>query len=235
MISNSSIMKITSYMRTISVIKEACAKINLCYASTDDGRIVSAVKEKEYLFHLEREMCIIDPEVRVEHPKERFWYDVLIDDIPINLKITTGGTDNAFNKLAILYTISGSTNYKKNTNYNEWFKALHECTKKQVRDRTTEYHYLVVDKETGNILLKSILDIHSFKSNPCNILQINWRHEFKEMNYSTPDEEFNQKMVELVKTIQKSIIQAISGMTEFAEADISAEFIHNESSSSSDL
>jgi hypothetical protein len=214
-------------MKTVSVIKEASSKINLCYTSDGDGRITSAIKEREYLQQLEHEMKQIDPEVLVEHPKDRYWYDVLINHIPINLKISSGGTDNAFNKLAILYTISGSSNYKKNTNYNEWFKTIRECTKKEVRNRETEYHYLVVDKESGSVLFKSILDIHSYKSNPCNILQINWKSEFKEMEYVCPDEKFEEKITELLKTVQRSIIQAIAGMCEFAEADLDTLLVKN--------
>ena len=81
----------------------------------------------------------------------------------------------------------------------------------------TEYHYLVVNKETGKILLKSIFDIHTFKSNPCNDLQINWKNEFQHTEYITLD--FNAKIQELLKVIQTSVKQLITSMKDFAEAD----------------
>jgi hypothetical protein len=88
----------------------------------------------------------------------------------------------------------------------------------------TEYHYLVVNKNTGKILLKSILDIHTFKTNPCNFLQINWSNEFNNIEFVTPDLNFKEKIQELLKAIQTSVKQAIAGMKEFADANIEAEF-----------
>ena len=109
-------------------------------------------------------------------------------------------------------------------NYNQFFKTIKECPKKSERIHMTEYHYLVVNKKTGTILLKSILDIHSFKTNPCNDLQINWNNEFNHIDFVTPDLDFKQKIKELLKTIQASVKQAIEGMKEFASGNIDAEF-----------
>jgi uncharacterized alkaline shock family protein YloU len=87
----------------------------------------------------------------------------------------------------------------------------------------TEYHYLVVNKNTGKILLKSILDIHTYKTNPCNDLQINWSNEFINIDFMTPDLSFKEKIKELLKAIQNSVKQAIAGMKEFADANINTE------------
>lgn len=217
-----------SYREIIAAIKAECAKISIVYSGQSnfecaDGRITSAIKEKEYLDLLEKGLKDSYPSITVSRPKERHWYDVRIQDIPINLKLTTGGTDNAFNKVAILYTISGVETTKKNMNYNQFFKAARECAKKAARDHATEYHYLVVHKErqgADSVLLKSILDIHSFKSNPCNDLQINWNNEFKHMDHCIADEDFREKTKELLKTVQTSVRQAIASMSEFAEADL---------------
>jgi uncharacterized alkaline shock family protein YloU len=88
----------------------------------------------------------------------------------------------------------------------------------------TEYHYLVVNKNTGKVLLKSILDIHTFKTNPCNDLQINWNNEFNHIDFVTPDTDFKAKIRQLLQAVQTSVKQAIEGMKEFAGADIGAEF-----------
>lgn len=165
------------------------------------------------------------PSINVEkQPVERWWWDFRANGIPINLKLTTGGTDNAFNKVAIIYSISGKEVEKRNMNYNQFFKILKECPKKGERDRMTEYHYLVVNKNDEKVLLKSILDIHTFKSNPCNNLQINWYNEFKHIDFVIPDANFKEKIQQLIKTIQSSIKQAIASMNDFANANIETDF-----------
>ena len=213
-----------SYKEVISLIKSQCEKVNITFSSDGDGRITSAIKEKEYLDILEKNITKEYPSITITRPKERFWYDIRINNIPINLKLTTGGTDNAFNKIAIYYTICGLELTKKNMNYNQWYKLIKECNKKTKRDHATEYHYLVVDKDSGKIILKSILDIHSYKTNPCNILQINWKNEFTNIKYTIENEQFNEKIQELMKAIQKSIKQSVESMKQFIEADIQKDF-----------
>jgi len=216
-----------TYRETIHAIKTVCARITMIYQG-GDGRIASAVHETDYLNRLEEDLQAYAgthalPHFTVFRPRDRYWYDIKINEIPINLKLTTGGTDNAFNKVAILFTICGEESRKKNMNYNEWHSSILGCAKKETRDHATEYHYLVVDKRNGAVLLKPILDIHTYKTNPCNILQINWANEFREMEHVTPDDLFKEKIRELVKTVQTSIRQAIAGMNELAEADLDAE------------
>lgn len=206
-------------------IKEECKRVNIPFSKDGDGRTVSAVKEREYLNLLEKGLATSHPSLKFEHqPVDRWWWDFRVNGIHFNLKLTTGGTDNAFNKVAIIYSISGVELEKKNMNYNQFFKTIKECPKKAVRDRNTEYHYLVVNKNTGDVLLKSIIDIHTFKTNPCNDLQINWNNEFNHIEFVTPDTEFKAKIRELLKAVQTSVKQAIEGMKEFAAGDIDAEF-----------
>ena len=207
-----------SYTEIMTAIKEECKKIHLSYASKGDGRIVSALKETEYLELLQKGFKTNYPSMTFEIPKDRYWYDLRIESIPINLKITTGGTDNAFNKVAILYTLTGKEIETKNMNYNKFYKFYKDNPKKTVRDLLTEYHYLVVEKKTGDILLKSILDIHTYKTNPCNILQINWTNEFKECAYCTED--FVQKGKSLLSTAQTSLRQSMESMKDFLEAEL---------------
>ena len=209
-----------SYSRTYNTIITVCSKIKIHFGVVEDGRIASAVKESEYLDQLEQLLLLGNPDFQVERPRARHWYDVRINGIPINLKLTTGGTDNAFNKVAIAYSMSSEEIQKKNMNYNKWFSYLKSVAIKQDRDRSTEYHYLVLNKNTGDLLFKSIFDIHSYKSNPCNDMQISWSHEFLNAEYRTADEEYKKKVRELLKTVQRSVKQLIESMSEFADADI---------------
>jgi hypothetical protein len=214
-----------TYPELIRAIKEECGKINLTYSKEGDGRLTSAVKEEEYLTLLGKGLKERHPSLTFEkQPVERWWWDFRVNAIPFNLKLTTGGTDNAFNKVAIIYSISGKEVEKRNMNFNQFFTTLKECSKKPVRNQMTEYHYLVVNKNTGKILLKPILDIHQFKSNPCNDLQINWNHEFNHIDFAIADEKFKEKIQELLKTIQASIKQAMASMSEFAMANLDTEF-----------
>lgn len=212
-----------SYTELCSTILDVCQGINIQFSKEGDGRIVSAIKESEYLDLLEKGLLQKDPSFILERPKERYWYDIRINQIPVNLKLTTGGTDNAFNKTAILYTLSGEE-IRQNMNYNEFFKTLQNLKKKLIRDPSTEYHYLVVNKDTGKILFKSILDIHTYKSNPCNDLQINWNNEFKNLQYKINNDQYQEKCKELLGAIQTSVKKAVEGMKEFAEADLTQLF-----------
>lgn len=109
-------------------------------------------------------------------------------------------------------------------NYDAWYAVLKTSPRKEARNKATEYHYLVVEKSTGQVLLKSVLDIHTYKTNPCNILQINWASEFKNRNFAILDSDFHKKERELLKAVQKSIVQSMESMMEFAKGDIDSEF-----------
>lgn len=224
-VSSSKVMQVPhAYAHTVKSIKDACMCMSPFKTSESmqggDGRITSAVKEKDYLDELEVKLKEIDPDTLFERPPDRFWYDVRINKIPINLKLTMGGTDNVFNKKSIIYTLTGDDSATGNMNFNDWYKKLLHGKMKEERDRSTEYHFLVVNKETSEVLLKSILDIHTFKSNPCNDLQINWKNEFKHIDYVTPDELYEQKAKSLVKMVQTSVKQYMQSILDFASADI---------------
>jgi len=209
-----------SYNEVIGIILDTCKDINLIYSEEGDGRITSAVKEEEYLTLLKEGILNRKPSYKVEIPPPRHWYDIRINDIPINLKLTSGGTDNVFNKTAIIFTITGKEPKKHSMNFNSFLNMIREGQKKEMRVQATEYHYLVVHKRTGSVILKPILDIHTFKSNPSNDLQINWNNEFKHSGYRIDDEKFRDKICELLKTIQTSIQKALSGSREFADIDL---------------
>lgn len=221
-------MSCFSYSDVIKALNEACTSVNISYSDTNnsnDGRIISAIKESEYIQKLKLYLNQSYPTLSFEYqPSDRFWYDFKIHSIPFNLKLTTGGSDNAFNKVAILFSISGSEIQKKNMNFNEFYSLLKKYSKKSIRNQFTEYHYLAVNKNSGKFIIKSLFDIHSYKSNPCNILQINWNTEFLHSNSITPDILVCQKINTLLKTIQYSIKQSISSMQEFANANFDQDF-----------
>ena len=106
----------TSYQRTISAVRSACATIRMSFGSSPgDGRVESSVKERPYLEALK---AALGAAHTVEISPERYWHDVLIDGIPFNLKLTEcASADNVFDKMAIHYTLTGAILKKKNMNF----------------------------------------------------------------------------------------------------------------------
>jgi hypothetical protein len=211
------------YPETCAAIRAAAIKTNEGFpavAGEEDGRLDSAVKEKAWLTVFIKNL----PEKYIiEIPKARYWYDIKVNGIPINLKLTTGRADNAFNKKAVEATMAcgGNLCTNQNSDYNDLYSNLKKCVKNG-RNIPTEYHYLVVNKNTREILFKAILDIHTYKTNPSNIMQINWKNEFKEIAYKSSD--FKAKIRELMKVIQSSLKQWYERSKIFIEADIDKDF-----------
>lgn len=214
-----------TYEQSRQAILEQCSRIHMQFSKGGDGRIDSACKESEYLTELQKGLAETHPDMTFVVPKERHWFDVAINGIPINLKLSEGGTDNAFNKVSIIYTLTGVETKQKNMNYNQWFSILQELPKKAIRERWSEYHYLVVNKkDCSQILFKSIMDIHEYKSNPCNDLQINWASEFAHKDEYRPDVEYKKTVRELLGTVQLSVRKAMENMKSFADVDLEKEF-----------
>jgi hypothetical protein len=193
------------------------------FGSGEDGRLNSALMEKKYLDMLEEKLTRADARIVVQRPPARHWYDIMINNIPINLKLTSGGSDNAFNKTAITYTLLGCVNPDMsaiNRGFSEWYeyiKTHHDPTSK--RNPEKEYHYLVINKNTpSRVLFKSIIDINTYRSNPSNILQIKWKHEFNHYGYKVPTAEFHQKKLELMSCIQTSLIKEYNSKRRFIDA-----------------
>jgi hypothetical protein len=204
------------YIKLVDLLKKACNKIKInFYSEVKDGRLVSAIKEKEYLNELGKNLKV-DTNIILEYSKDRNWFDFKANNIPFNLKITSGGTDNAFNKNAIIYTLSGNEKFKSNMNFNDFLKELQQLNKKK-RENHLEYHYLAVDKSTGKFIIKSILDIYEYKSNPCNILQINWKKEFENSDHKINDDDYEKKIKELLLTIQTSVKKDVENKKKFVD------------------
>jgi hypothetical protein len=183
---------------------------NFEYKKQYDGRLNSAILEKPFLDILKLKLKQKHSNINIEIPPPRMWYDIKINNIPINLKITNGGTDNVFNKKAILYTLAKNEEFPNTLNFTEWLNYIikYSSNIEKIRDYFNEYHFLVIHKKTNNILFKSILDIINYKSNPSNILQVNWNAEFKLHTIDTVYTTYsnNIKILEVLKIIQQSLI-----------------------------
>lgn len=192
-----------------------------------DGRIDSAMKEKPFLEEMKRILQEEHPDWDITISPPRASCDIMINSIRINLKLTDCKTaDNSVNKPSIFYSITGDANYPYASNWNEFLDRLSEAKAhnhiKQERDKATEYHYLVKNKRTGEVLLKPIFDIHTYVSNPSNDLQINWKNEFEHLEYHTEDADYPKKVHSLLVCIQTSVREMMERTRRFAEADMAS-------------
>ena len=192
-----------------------------------DGRIDSAMKEKPFLEEMKRMLQEEHPDWDITISPPRASCDIMINSIRINLKLTDCKTaDNSVNKPSIFYSITGDANYPYSSNWNEFLDRLAEAKRhnhiKLERDKATEYHYLVKNKRTGEVLLKPIFDIHTYVSNPSNDLQINWKNEFTHLEYRTEEADYPKKVHSLLVCIQTSVREMMERTRRFAEADMAS-------------
>ena len=205
-----------TYQETIAAIKATAASIQVERIG-EDGRIGSAMSEKPFLEELKRRLPTT---YQVDISPPRAACDVMINGIRINAKLTDCKTaDNAANKPSLFWSITGEQ-YPYSSNWNQFLEKLMAAKAagkiKAERDPMTEYHYLAKNKTTGEVLLKSVFDIHTYVSNPSNDLQINWGNEFAHADYVAPD--YKKKVAELLGAIQHSVREMISRTQSFANA-----------------
>jgi hypothetical protein len=218
------VMTTPEYDHTIKEIIEVATSIGVDKGACD-GRIDSAMKETPFLNEMKRMLLERHSDWSVIISPARAACDIMVNSIRINLKLTDcKSSDNSVNKPSIYYSITGLTNYPYSSTWNDFLDKLTNAKStdqiKRQRYKPTEYHYLVKNKMTGDVLLKSIFDIHTYVSNPSNDLQINWKSEFTHSDYYTEEADYLKKVQSLLACLQKSVKEMIARTTRFAEADL---------------
>lgn len=149
-----------------------------------EARIDSLVQEDAVIKRLQAEL---PARAVLTIPKARHWYDMAFQPHTsgptyyINIKISSGGCDNAFNKKAIAYSLSSLPvdDIPNTMSFNKLYDLVKEHPRVR-RDPSKEYYFLYIDKRDGRVFARSICDIKHWVSNPNNILQINWAKEKRE-------------------------------------------------------
>jgi hypothetical protein len=216
--------EIQDYIFTIKEIETIAKEIDI-KKSDIDGRTDSALCERPFLDNLKKKLLEKYPLWDIVISPDRAANDIIINGIRINLKLTgCKSSDNSVSKPSIFYSITGSHSYPRSSNWNQFHKHLNEAKTnnqiKQHRHKPTEYHYLVKNKLTGDVLLKPIFDIYKYVSNASNDLQISWKCEFQHANYVTEDADYLKKVRELLDCIQTSVKEKIERTQKFADADL---------------
>lgn len=216
------------------IVKEVAKFAASIHATTtcpnpSDGRLESAIQESGFLEMLKSKCLETYPHWKIVLSPPRASCDLMINSIRINLKISKcQSSDNSVSKGAIFYSITGLTDYPTFSDWNLFWcrleKAKDNALIKLRRDRASEYHYLVKNKISGEVLFKSIFDISQYIANPSNSLQIHWGNEFKNIDHYTKDEEYLAKVQSLLLCLQKSVREMISKTQQFATAEIGTLF-----------
>lgn len=197
------IQRVETYMRTVA------KDLPFCKASTD-GRINSIRDETSVIERLREAFHVEKP------TSTRHWYDVLLypevenaRPIPINIKVSCGGTDNALDKKAIVYsfTILEEDQIPGAMSFNGMCQLVKEYRKRE-RDTAKEYYYLYIDKNDGTVVLRSICDIQNMVSNPLNWMQIAWKKE-KSIQETLIDPDLDICYERVRKTLAASLMKLI--------------------------
>lgn len=199
----------------------------LCRENTD-GRI-NSIKDEETVLTCLRE------QFEVKRPKDRHWYDASIHDpesnhwIPINIKVTEGGCDNALNKKAIVY--SYSTLVEEDIPSNMHFNKMVELVQnnlKPARDPCKEYYYMCIDKHDKSVLVRSLCDVQELRSNPQNWLQIHWKKEWAIHVDELPPRTVSESFHRVKNIIRESMYKIVATSYKLFDIDCKNEHVEED-------
>lgn len=148
-------------------------------SSMDDGRLNSAISEKNVILLLQKHL-----QKRLKIPKIRMWYDILVLDfihgwLPVNIKISTMKTsDNSCNMTALVHAFTPEIlNFDKIYKSGSMSKKLLECiSKSKVNLKLKkDYYFLVVCKSDKKAYVNSLKGLEYITPNLNNLpFQIRW-------------------------------------------------------------
>lgn len=138
-------------------------------------------------------------------------FDIGTEKVYFNIKTTNGkSADNIFSKLGTLiaFTDIDEKDLKNSISWNEFTELLINNSKETDRD----YYYLVVDKNNGRVMIRGLKELNTIKSNPSNILQMEW---YKEFDRPKRKNGFEDSFEYVSKIICESLTKDIDGKNNF--------------------
>lgn len=177
------------------IIQEFLSKYEFkCSFQHNDGRINSCIDENNIIDILTEKYG-----TRIQIPKIRMWYDILVKDIcydwiPVNIKTTKMNSRDNIGNLALC--IQSYTNFKLDlTSENTYENGLMSVmlidllkSKNYNRSYKKDYYFIVINKiETSNIVVNSVRGLNNLTPNINNLpFQICWNKN-KEFIYDRID------------------------------------------------
>ena len=131
--------------------------------------------------------------------------------IHFNIKTTNGkSADNIFSKLGTLiaFTDIDANELKCSISWNDFTDKLFNNYKETDRD----YYYLVIDKISGRVMIRGLKELNTIKTNPSNILQMEW---YKEFDRPKRNEGFENSFSYVTGLICESLKKDINGKDKF--------------------
>lgn len=164
-----------------------------------DGRVNARINEDEII-------KIIKKKFNIDVPRSRHWFDFSIDEngifYPVNIKITdTTHADNLNCKLGIYYALTGRMpDFPNEVSWFDYFESL----KKHINESTTDYYFLVIDKNNvSNIFINSLKCLQTLQPNGNNLpFQCKWN-----INKKPKDRNFEKAKKFILGTFGESIRQ----------------------------
>ena len=136
--------------------------------SADDGRIDSAMSEKNIIQKISEKFSVETPS-----KEKRHWWDFAVVDAgvfyPVNIKISefVNANDNLNCKLGIYYALTGRVpDFANEINWGKFFRLLHE----NMQENNKDYYFLVVNKlNTSDVLVQGLKTIQILQPNGNNL------------------------------------------------------------------
>ena len=143
-----------------------------------DGRVNSINNEDMVVALIKKEAELLG--YTVEVPRVRHWFDIGITInnhfFPINIKITKGNTaDNLSSKKGMLYALTGISDAPS-----AWDTFNTTLMQNVLNETESDYYFVVVFKDTKQIILSSLLSIDILTPNGNNLpFQCKWSDNLK--------------------------------------------------------
>jgi len=142
----------------------------------EDGR-VNSIEDEETIIAMLKEIC---GEGNVQEPPLRHWYDVKIYDIPVQIKSSSGGSDNFSSKKSIAYAFTNLTESEVDGMSNRWQDFDEMVANRRDDNNNRDYDIIVLDKKEGKVYHRTLKTLSVLTCNGSNLpFQINWSQNLK--------------------------------------------------------
>lgn len=198
------LLDIVDYLKTNKLIAES--NVN------GEGRMGSLKDEESVIEFLKKSKKFSKNIIDVEARKAGDFYLLDYDKITIhivNIKTTSGTTDNATCKIGFLWAFTDMEldELPGNITLKDWYYLMN---KRKANIKNRDYWYLTFNKkDMSKVFLRGAKQIVNWKYNPSNFLQIAWKKEWetKEQSYSF-EKSYSNIMNGMKECIRKKLVNS---------------------------